>query len=115
MKIALELLMRSGGQMPKFPSEQELSTIRKKMAKVKGSQGLSPNATALDRAKYDVCEQILIYMKKKKMSQKELAKELETTETRISEIVHYRIEKFTLDRLVSFLQMIKPMLTLKVA
>jgi predicted XRE-type DNA-binding protein len=107
--------MHLGGLMPKFPSEQELNSIRKKLAKVKGSQGLPPDATALDRAKYDVCEQILIFMKKKKMSQKELAKELNTSETRISEIVHYRIDKFTLDRLISFLQMIKPMLTLKVA
>jgi predicted XRE-type DNA-binding protein len=101
--------------MSKFPNEQELKTIRRKMANVKGSQGLRPDASPLDRAKYDVCEQILIYMKKKKITQRELAKILETQETRVSEIIHYRIDKFTLDRLVGFLQMIRPMLTLKVA
>lgn len=107
--------MRLGGQMARFPSKQELKTIRKKMAKVRGSQGLPPNATPLDRAKYDVCEQILVYMKKKKITQRDLAQVLETSETRVSEIVHYRIEKFTLDRLIGYLQMVRPMLTLKVA
>ena len=101
--------------MARFPGEEELKTIRKQMAKVKGSQGLPAHASALDRAKYDVCEQILIYMKKRKLSQRELAKLLDTPETRVSEIVHYRIQKFTLDRLVSYLQQIKPMFMLKVS
>jgi len=99
----------------KFPSDGELKIVHRQMAKIKGSKGLSPNASPLDRAKYDVCEQILIYMKKKKMSQRQLAQLLETSETRVSEIVHYRIEKFTLDRLIGFLQMLKPMMTVKVA
>ena len=101
--------------MPKFPSKEELKHIRKRLAKTNGSRGLAPDASALDRAKYDVCEKILIFMKKRKLSQRELAELLETSETRVSEIVHYRIEKFTLDRLIGYLQLIKPMLTLKVA
>lgn len=101
--------------MAEFPSEQELKKIRKKMYKVKGSQGLSSTASSIDRAKYDICEQILIYMKKHKINQRELANTLDTTESRVSEILHYRIEKFTLDRLICYLQMLKPMLTLKVA
>lgn len=101
--------------MPMFPDERELKVIRKKMEKVKGSRGLPPDASPLDRAKYDVCEQILIYMKNKKLSQRELATVLKTSENRVSEIVHYRIEKFTLDRLIAFLQMIKPMMTVRVA
>ena len=101
--------------MAKFPSERELKIIRKQMTNVSGSRGLSPNASPLERAKYDVCEQILIYMKKKKISQRQLAQLLDSSETRVSEIVHYRIEKFTLDRLIGFLQMVKPMLTFKVA
>jgi predicted XRE-type DNA-binding protein len=115
MKIAWASSMRLGGHMAKFPSEQELKVIRKKVAKVKGSQGLPPDATPLDRAKYDVCEQILIFMKKKKITQRDLAEVLNTSETRVSEMVHYRIQKFTLDRLIGYLQVIKPMLTLKVA
>ena len=62
--------------MAEFPSEQELKGIRKQMAKIRGSRGLPPNATPVDRGKYDICEQILIYMKKKRMTQRELAKAL---------------------------------------
>ncbi len=101
--------------MEKFLSERELKVIRRQMAKVRGSRGLPPDATPLDRGKYDVCKQILIFMKKKRMSQRELAKALDTSETRVSEIVHYRIEKFTMDRLIGYLQMVKPMVTLRVA
>lgn len=101
--------------MAKFPSEKELKVIRKQMSRVKGSRSLPPEATPLDRGKYQVCERILLYMKKKKLTQRELARELNTSETRVSEIVHYRIEKFTLDRLVAFLQIVQPMVTLRVA
>ena len=101
--------------MSKFPSKAELKVIRRQMARVQGSRGLSPNANALDRAKYEVCEQLLIFMKKKNWSQRELAHALETSDTRVSEMLHYRIEKFTLDRLVTYLQMVKPKITLHVA
>ncbi len=101
--------------MAKFPTEIELNAIRKQMSKIKGSRGLPPDATALDRGKYEVCERLLAYMKKKRMTQRELAKALDTSETRVSEIVHYRIDKFTLDRLVAFLQTVHPMVTLHVA
>jgi predicted XRE-type DNA-binding protein len=107
--------MRLGGLMANFPSESELKAIRKEMAKVKGSQGLPADASPLDRAKYDVCEQILIYMRKNKLTQRELAKLLKTPETRVSEVVHYRIDKFTLDRLIAYLQILKPMVTLRIA
>ena len=101
--------------MPKFPNEKELKEIRRLVSRTKGSQGLSPEATPLDRAKYDVCGQLLVYMKKKKISQRELAALLDAPETRISEIIHYRIEKFTLDRLIAYLQIVKPMLTVRLA
>ena len=116
-KIVSVLLMRLEGDqnMVKFPNDKELKSIRKQMAKVKGSQSLSSHATPLDRAKYEACEQILIFMQKKKLNQRELAKALSASETRVSEIVHYRIEKFTLDRLVAYLQIVKPMMSLHVA
>ncbi len=76
---------------------------------------LPPEASALDRAKFDFCEQILIDMKKKEITQGELAKAFQTLETRASDILHYRIQKFTLDRLIRFLQIFRPMLTVKVS
>jgi predicted XRE-type DNA-binding protein len=54
-------------------------------------------------------------MQKKNMTQRQLAEILGTAETRVSEILHYRTEKFTLDRLIAYLQIVNPALTLKIA
>ena len=101
--------------MAKFPSPELLKKIRKKMTTVKGSQGLPPDASKLDRAKYKACEKILLYKMKKKISNRQLAQVLDCAETRVSEIVNYRIQKFTLDRLIAFAQSIDPGLILEVA
>ena len=98
-----------------FPSEEKLKQIRKESKKWKGSYVLPVNASAVDQAKYDVCEKILIYKQRKELSQRELAAKMEIPETRVSEIVHYRIWKFTLDRLMDYYQKINPKAVLRVA
>lgn len=104
-----------GNDNMRFPSEKTLAVMRKKLAKAKGSYLLPPDADAIDRAKYEICRQILIYMHKKGLSQRQLAKQMGIPETRVSEIVHYRIWKFTLDRLLGYFEKINPKLVLKVA
>ncbi len=101
--------------MAKFPNSEELKKIRKLVNGVKGSQGLPPDASKLDRAKYKACEKILLYKIKKKISNRQLAHILGCAETRVSEITNYRIQKFTLDRLITFAQSIDPGLVLEVA
>jgi predicted XRE-type DNA-binding protein len=99
----------------KFPDETTLKSMRKKLEKAKGSYILPADADAIDRAKYEMCRQILIYMHRKGLSQRDLAKRMGIAETRVSEIVHYRIWKFTLDRLLGYLEKINPKVVLKVA
>ena len=99
----------------KFPSEKKLALMRRKLAKVKGSYVLPPEADAIDRAKYEICRQIPIYMHKKGLTQRQLAKQMGVPETRVSEIVHYRIWKFTLDRLLGYFERVNPKVVLKVA
>ena len=101
--------------MAKFPSYEELKKIRKLTSRMTGSQGLAPNATVLDRAKYKTCEKIIYFKIKKKLSNRQLAQLLGCAETRVSEMTNYRIEKFTLDRLISYAQSVDPGLSLKVA
>lgn len=101
--------------MTKFLSEAELKRIRKQMARVKGTEMLPPDANALDRAKWDMCKQFLIYMRKQGLNQRQLAKLLDVPESRVSEILHYRISKLTLDRLVRYYERIKPNLMVRVA
>ena len=101
--------------MAKFPSEVELKEIRKKMSRVRGTAMLPPNATPLDKAKFELCKQLILYMQKQNLSQRELAKKLGVVESRVSEVVHYRIRKLTLDRLVKYHQTLDSDFMLKVA
>ncbi|MBI4404264.1 MAG: XRE family transcriptional regulator [Deltaproteobacteria bacterium] len=101
--------------MAKFPSEAELKEIRSKTNLVRGTAMLAPNATPLEKAKFELCKQLIIYMQDHGLSQRQLAEELGVVESRISEVVHYRIRKLTLDRLVKYHQTLDPDFALKVA
>lgn len=96
-------------------NDNELKGIRKKTGRMQGTAMLPPNATPLDKAKFELCKQLLVYMRKHELSQRELAKQLGVVESRVSEIVHYRIKKLTLDRLVKYHQTVDPDFELKVA
>ncbi|MEK6705462.1 MAG: XRE family transcriptional regulator [Bdellovibrionota bacterium] len=97
----------------RYLSEDEIKEIRKSTSRMKGTAHLPPDASALDRAKYDLCQEFVIFMRKKCISQRKLAEMLGVPESRISEIVHYRINKLTLDRLVRYMETLRPNLVLK--
>ncbi len=98
-----------------YPSKAELEKMDKLLEKAHGSQGLSPNANPVDRIKYDLCAQFVRYSREHQTTQRELAKILGVNEARVSEIVRYRHQRFTIDKLVELLSVIKPNLKVKVA
>lgn len=83
-----------------FPTEKMLKGIRKKMSKAIPSRTLSSNASMSDQIKYKLCEKFVIYLLKSKMSQVALAKQLKVNPSRINEIVKYRIDLYTVDKLL---------------
>src|SRR5689334_1935738 len=83
-----------------FPSERELKSIRSKLAKVEPSRLLPKNATKADQVKYKLCEKFVIYLSENKISQVQLAKKLKVDPSRINEIVKYRIDLYTVDKLM---------------
>lgn len=93
-----------------WPEENELLKIRSELEsdKVIGSSVLSKDASALDQFKFKLCEIILVYRKKSGLKQKELAAVIGVDEARMSEILHYKIDKFTSDRLQEYVQIIYP-------
>lgn len=99
----------------KFPTSKNLDKMEKALSESGGSYILPPDAGAVEKAKYDVCKHILVFMHKKGLTQRELAKKMEIPETRVSEIVHYKVGKFTLDKLVSYYEKINPNVSLSVA
>jgi predicted XRE-type DNA-binding protein len=98
-----------------FPSECELKKIRKKLQKAEGTLMLAPNATPLEKFRWDVCQKFVVYKHKHELTVEQLADILGTDKAKVSKILRHRIESFSTDRLLTLLQVIYPDTKLKVA
>lgn len=98
-----------------FMSEEELKQVRRMMQNVKGSRALHPNASAVEKTKYKLCQEFVKYLRVKEISQRELAKRLKVSESRVSEITHYYIDKITIDKLVELHERLNHTVTFKIA
>jgi len=67
-----------------------------------GSWALPRNANALQKAKYELCKQILIYKQDNHLSTTEIAQRINLTDSETKDILHYHIDYFTLDRLITY-------------
>ena len=91
----------------KFPSEKQLKSIRAKLEKIEPSRLLPENASKSDRLKYELCEMFVIYLREQKMSQVALARKLKIDPARVNEIARYRIDLYTVDKLIDLAQALK--------
>ena len=98
-----------------FPSEKELERIREKLDKADPSYLLPENATKAEKLKYELCKKFVVYIRKNKVTQIELSKQLNIDPARLNEIVKYKINLFTVDKLIEFAQRLDPNLEIKVA
>ncbi|MES2770207.1 MAG: transcriptional regulator [Bdellovibrionota bacterium] len=92
----------------KFPSEKKLKKIRKILEKAEGSLGLPPNATPIEKLRYDICKQFVVYKREHNLTSREFAKVLDIDESLLGKILRYRNERFTTDKLVQLLSKIHP-------
>lgn len=97
-----------------FPDEKELARARKKLAKAEPTRVLPKNASKSDKLKYELCRQFVKYLLKTEMTQKELAEEIGIEPARMNEIVKYKIDLFTVDRLLGYTERLKPNLKITV-
>ena|SRR5256885_7062897 len=67
-----------------------------------GSWTLPRNATSLQKAKYELCKQILIHKQDKKLSTEEVAERINLSNSETKDILFYHIDYFTLDRLITY-------------
>jgi predicted XRE-type DNA-binding protein len=87
----------------KFPSERELAKMRKLLSKGAASYVLPDDADPVDRIKYEICQDIVMFMNKHNLSQRQLASRIGINESLISKITYCKIESFTVDRLLGYL------------
>lgn len=83
-----------------FPSEEKLKKMRDKLSKADPSRSLPKNATTAQKIKYKICEKFVLYLLDHKVTQAELARKLEMDPARLNEIIKYKIDLFTIDKLV---------------
>src|SRR5437588_7012496 len=67
-----------------------------------GSWALPENATPLEQAKYEICKKIVSYKLDTKISTEKITKKIQLSKAETEDILYYRIDYFTLDRLVSY-------------
>jgi hypothetical protein len=84
------------------PFKEVLAEIESPQDWGNGSWSLPENPTPLEKSKYEVCKQILIYKQDNHLSSEEIAKRINLTNSETQEILFYHIDYFTLDRLITY-------------
>ena len=99
---------------PKFPPKKDIERISHELSKGLASETLGPDATDLEKLKYEICKAFIKYKQRHRLSQRELAEEIGANESVVSKMVHYKIDQFTVDRLMRYLTAINSRVTFKV-
>lgn len=106
--------MRTGDKMG-FPNRKEINKALKKIEKSEGSLALSPDATPLEKLRFDICQKFIKFERDNQLNQSELAQILGVDKAKISKILHHRVDEFSTDRLIKLYQKINPKVKLKVS
>ncbi|CAG8639606.1 2980_t:CDS:1 [Ambispora gerdemannii] len=88
-----------------FPPEKEMQKVIKRFSDPNYNRvniGLTPNASELDKAKYDICQSISRYKRVSNLTPSELAKKLKISKERTDDILFGRISNFDFEELVSY-------------
>jgi Helix-turn-helix domain len=63
---------------------------------------LPENLTPLEMAKYEICKQVIRYKRNKNLTTEQLAQKIGLSKAETEDILYYRIDYFTLDRLMIY-------------
>lgn len=93
-----------------WPTESVMAEIRDRLSAdtVEGSRVIGPDSPLVDRIKQNLCSKIVEYKIRNKLTQKQLAKLLDVDEPEMSRILHYKIQRYTIDRLVGYVELLYP-------
>ncbi|CAI2161586.1 13870_t:CDS:1 [Funneliformis geosporum] len=69
-----------------------------------GSKALGKDATVLEKIKYELCQSIVRYKRKKQLDLKKISRLLKLDELAANKLLHYYTENFALDSLISYVE-----------
>jgi len=98
-----------------MPDEKTLAKMRKKLESVEPTLILPKNATKSQKIKYKLCEKFVEHILKTGVTQAELARTLGIDPARLNEIVKYRIDLYTIDKLIEYVELLDPNIDVDVA
>lgn len=87
------------------PPRKVVDSIRKEMTNPNfpyKNVGLYPDATPLEKNKYEICQKMLAYKQDNNLTTEKVAKSIRLTIPETEDIFFGRINKFTLDRLMDY-------------
>lgn len=113
--MAQKIKLKDGSTV-RYPEEKDLKKILKKLSSddVIGSTVIPKDAPESDKIKYKLCAKILEYKIANNLSQRELAEKIGLDEPEASRVLHYKIERYSIERLLSYAVIIYPKLTVEV-
>jgi len=100
-----------------FPPEEEMQKVIKRFSDLNYNRvniGLMPDASELDKTKYNICQSISRYKRVNKITPSELAKKIRISKEKTEDILFGRIINFNLEELVSYTEKLNGHLQLKV-
>lgn len=96
-----------------FPNKKQLNRIRPRLESMEGTLMLSPDASPLERFRWDICQKFLEFKIEHQMTQDQIAEAVRVDKAKISKILRHRIDEFSTDRLLKLYQELDPKVKLR--
>jgi predicted XRE-type DNA-binding protein len=90
-------------QMLVSPKEEEIAR-QVESNNCLGSKALGKDATVLEKIKYELCQSIVRHKRENKLELKKIARMIKLDELTVNKLLHYYIENFALDSLISYVE-----------
>jgi predicted XRE-type DNA-binding protein len=116
-KEETEINQKDRQKKPIFPDEVEIERITKHFSDPNCKEiniGLKPNASELDKTKYEICQSISRYKRVNQLTPDKLAKKIRISQAKVDDILFGRITNFSLDELISYTEKLNGHMKVKI-
>ena len=97
-----------------FPDKKTLNKIRKELEKAEGTLMPPENPTPLQKFRWDLWQKFVKFKLDHDYTLEDMGKLIGVDKSKMSKILRHRIEDFSTDRLIAYLQVLNPETKLKV-